>query len=244
MALNNALYSPYGAFEMKSKYQLNFGLGTLIVLAFLILILFTAWIIKVIQNDDMEAIDASAVVIKTVADLGPPPSIAKKPPQVKVNQPNVQAPKVGIPKPVADEEVLDEDVVLATREELAEIIAPDIVSAEGDGDIVVDISDDDYLPSPDEFIPVEIYPEMIYQEKPEYPRLAKQAGITGVVWVKALVDREGNVQKAQVGKSSGTGSLDEAAVNAAYKNKFKPGIQNGRPIAVWITYKVNFELDN
>jgi len=240
----NALYSPYGAYELKAKYQRNFGLGTVITLVVVLLILATAWIIANLGEEDLEAIDLSARVIKTVADLGPPPSVAKKPPQVNVNQPQVAAPKVGIPTPVADDEVLDDDVVLATREELAEIVAPDIASAaEGDGDIVVDIADDDYLPEPDEFVPVEELPQMIYQEKPEYPRLARQAGITGIVWVKALVDKEGNVRRAQVGKSSGTASLDEAAVEAAYKNKFRPGIQNGRPVNCWVTYKVNFELD-
>ncbi|MFQ5453553.1 MAG: energy transducer TonB [Candidatus Zixiibacteriota bacterium] len=244
MANINTLYSPYGAYELKAKYQLNFLMGTAATALFVGLILLTSWIVSIIGKEDLDAIDPTARVIKTVADLGPPPSVAKKPPQVKVSQPNVVAPKVGIPKPVADDEVLDEDVVLATREELAEIVAPDITAGSGDGDIVVDIADDDYLPSPDEFVPVEIMPEMIYQNQPEYPRLAKQAGITGVVWVKALVDKEGNVRKAMIGKSSGTASLDEAAVKAAYKNKFKPGIQNGRPVNVWVTYKVVFELNN
>lgn len=244
MQLPNALYSPYGAFELKAKYQRNFGLGTLMTLGFVLLILLTFWLIAVLGEEDLEAIDLSARVIKTVADLGPPPSVAKKPPQVNVNQPQVAAPKVGIPKPVADDEVIDEDVVLATRDELAEIVAPDITAAtEGDGDIVVDIADDDYLPEPDEFVPVEIYPEMIHYETPEYPRLARQAGITGVVWVRALVDKEGNVRRAMVHKSSGTKSLDEAAVAAASNNKFKPGIQNGRPVNCWVSYKVNFELD-
>jgi protein TonB len=240
----NALYSPYGAYELKSKYQRNFGLGTLITLAAVLLILLTAWVIANLGEDDLEAIDLSARVIKTVADLGPPPSVAKKPPQVNVDQPRVAAPRVGIPTPVADDEVVDEDVVLATRDELAEIVAPDIVAGgEGDGDIVVDIQDDDYLPAPDEFVPVEIFPEMIYQKTPDYPRLARQAGITGVVWVRALVDKEGNVRRSMVHKSSGTAALDEAAVAAAYDNKFKPGIQNGRPVNCWVSYKVTFELD-
>lgn len=243
MAQTNSLYSSYGAYELKAKYQRNFLLATAITVGFVVLLLVTAWAIKTFSAEDLEAIDATARVIKTVADLGPPPTIAKKPPQVKVSQPNVAAPKVGIPKPVADEDVLDEDVVLATREELAEIVAPDIISdGSDDGPIVVDISEEDYMPAPDEFVPVEILPEMIYQETPEYPRLAKQAGITGTVWVKALVDREGSVRNALVGKSSGTASLDDAAIEAAYKNKFKPGIQNGRPVNVWVTYKITFEL--
>ena len=76
----------------------------------------------------MTVLNAPSVVIKTVADLGPPPTIAKAKPQVQVTQPNVAAPKVGIPKPVADDEVMDDDVVLATKEELAEIVAPDITA--------------------------------------------------------------------------------------------------------------------
>ena len=238
----NALYSPYGAYELKSKYQRNFLFGTLFTLAVVGLILLISWIVSAIGEE--EIFEAPAVVIKTVADLGPPPSVAKKPPQVQVSQPNVAMPKVGIPKPVADEEILDDDVVIASREELAEIVAPDITEASDDGPIVVDIADDEFLPAPDDFVAVEIYPEMIYEHIPDYPRLAEQAGITGLVWVKSLVDEEGAVRKAILGKTSGVNSLDEAAVKAAYKCKFKPGIQNGRPVKVWVTYKVEFELTN
>ncbi len=236
----SALYSPYGAFELKSKYQRNFVLGTAITLAFVLLILGVAWAISALPEE--EYTDAPAVVIRQIADLGPPPSVAKRPPQVQVSTPQVAAPRVGIPKPVADDEVLDEDVVIATRDELAEIIAPDISSMAEEGEISVEINPDDYLPAPDEFVPVEIYPEMIHQVEPDYPRLARQAGITGTVWVKALVNEEGKVLKAIVAKSSGTVSLDDAAVEAASKNQFKPGIQNGRPVKVWVTYPVEFTL--
>ena len=237
------LWSPYGAYEMKSKYQRNFLFGTGITVAVVFLILAVNWIIAALPEEEVFGA-AAPVVIKTVADLGPPPSIARKPPQLQVSAPQAAAPKVGIPKPVADDEVIDDDMVMATREELAEIVAPDISNgAECGADIVVDIQDDDYLPAPDEFVPVEVYPEMIYQSRPDYPRLAKQAGITGVVWVQALVSREGKVIDARVGKSSGTASLDDAAVEAAYNNSFKPGIQNGRPVACWVSYKVDFSMN-
>ena len=239
--MHNSLWSPYGAYELKASYQRNLLTGTAITAGFIGLILLTFWVMGAMKEEDFAM--APGVVIKTIADLGPPPSIAKKPPQVKVDQPNVAAPKVGIPKPVADDEVLDEDVVLATREELAEIIAPDVTIGDG-GDVMVDIDESEFLPSPEDFVAVEILPEMIHQYSGEYPRLAKQAGITGLVWVKALVDKEGNVRQAILGKSSGTQSLDEAAVEWAYKYKYKPAIQNGRPLAVWVTYKVDFVLDD
>ncbi len=241
-SFNSSLYSPYGAYELKAKYQRNFLVSTIAMVLFVGVIVATYFIVTNLPEEDFA--DAPAVVVKTVADLGPPPSVAKRPPQVQVSAPNVAAPRVGIPKPVADEEVLDEDVVLATRDELAEIVAPDITQmGEGGGNVQIDISDEDFLPAPEDFVAVEVYPEMIHKEVPEYPRLAKQAGITGTVWVKALVDEEGNVMKAIVGKSSGVASLDEAAVKAAYNNKFKPGIQNGRPVKVWVTYEMEFVLN-
>ncbi len=236
------LWSPYGAYELKSKYQRNFLYGTGLILALVLLILLVAWFVS--REDEIDAGAAPVLVIRTVADLGPPPSIARKPPQVAVQAPQTVAPKVGIPKPVADDEVMDEDVVLATKDELAEIVAPDLSQREGDGAIEIDISEDDYLPAPDEFVPVEINPEMIYTPPLEYPRLAKQAGITGSVVVQALVGKDGNVRDTRVGKSSGTVSLDDAAIKQAKQCKYKPGIQNGRPVNCWVTYKVEFTLDN
>jgi periplasmic protein TonB len=239
--VESALFSPYGAFELKSKYQRNFMFGTLSVLGFVLLILLVAWVVSSVGEE--KAINAQPTVIKTIAELGPPPTLAKSKPQVQVNEPNVAAPKVGIPVPVADEEAPDEAVVMATREEMADIVAPDI-SAEVNQDIKVDIAEEDYLPSMDEFVPVEVIAEMIYYETPPYPRLAEQAGLEGLVWVKALVASDGTVKNAVVFKTSGTPSLDEAAVAAAPKCKFKPAIQNGRPVAMWVTYKVDFKLNN
>jgi periplasmic protein TonB len=237
MSTANALYSPYGAYELKAKYQKNFLSASIIVTSFVAAILLTGGVIAWIN--DSEGADAPSVVIKTIADLGPPPSVAKKPPQILVQQPNIAAPKVGIPKPVADDEVVDEDVVLATRDELADIQAPDI----GSSDVDVQIADDDYMPGADEFVAVEKIPELLEKAMPEYPRLAKQAGLTGKVWVKALVGKDGKVIKAILGKTSGVQSLDDAAVAAAIKNIFSPAIQNNRPVACWVTYPVDFTLD-
>jgi len=239
---NNVLYSPYGAYELKSRYQRNLTLSAIMVIGIVVLILVGAWLVSVITAEDMTNIPE--VRIKTIAELGPPPTLVKKPPQVQIQQTQVAAPKIGIPKPVADEEVSDaEDVTIASRDELEQIQAPDI-QASDEQKIVVDINEDEYLPAADEFVAVEVYPEMIYQERPEYPRLAKSAGLTGTVWVKVLVDKDGTVRQAMVGKSSGTQALDEAAVAVAPKNKFKPGIQNGRPVACWATYRVDFNLES
>ncbi len=238
------LYGGYGAYELKAKYQKNMFLGSLTVFAFVVVVIGAAYLYQVITAE--ETVYMQPTVIKTIADLGPPPTVSKPKPRVEIAPLNKVAPKVGIPKPVADDEVIDEDIVIASKDELAEIVAPDVTAtADEAGDIIVDIPDEEYMPSPDEFIPVEIPAEMIYEEVPEYPRLARTAGMEAVVWVKALVDKDGNVKKAMVLKSSGSrAGFDEAAVNAAYKCKFKPAIQNGKPVAVWVSYSVEFTLTN
>jgi protein TonB len=241
-AFKNSLYSPYGAYELKASYQRSLFLGTLAMVVFVGLVAGT-YVVATGFSDHRYAENLSEPVI-SIIDVPLPSAVRFEQREVRVAAPYVAAPRVGIPKPVADEEVLDEDVVLATRDELAEIVGPDITQmGEGGGNIQVDIADEDFLPAPDDFVAVEISPEIIHKKVPEYPRLARTAGITGTVWVKALVDEEGNVIKAIVGKSSGVASLDEAAVKAAYKNTFKPGIQNGRPVKVWVTYEMEFVLN-
>ncbi len=234
--LESAIYSPYGAYELKATYQKNFLKANAIVSGSVILITVIYLLATVLSGDD--AIDLTGKVIKTVADLGPPPSVAQKPPQVQVVQPDINLPKIGIPKPVADEELMDEDVVLATREELADIQAPDVGSEEG---VKIDI-DEDFIPGSDEFVPVEIMPEFVYKHMTEYPRMVKDAGLEGTVYLRVLVKKDGSVGDAKVEKSSKIASLDEAALKAAYLCKFKPGIQNGRPVNVWVSFDYEFTL--
>ena len=99
-------------------------------------------------------------------------------------------------------------------------------------------------PAPDSFVACEMMPEMIYEHLPDYPHLAQTVGWEAEVWIKALVDKNGNVCDAMVLKSSGSkAGFDDEALKAAYKCKYKPGIQNGRPVPVWVSYKVEFILE-
>ncbi len=99
------------------------------------------------------------------------------------------------------------------------------------------------LPAEDEFVPVEQVPELIEQAMPVYPKEAEKKKITGKVYIRALIDKNGDPVKVKVAKSSGNGLLDKAALEAAKKNKYKPAIQNKQPVAVWISYPVEFNLD-
>ena len=96
-------------------------------------------------------------------------------------------------------------------------------------------------PDMNEFILVEKYPELIESVKPEYPEIAKRAGITGKVFVKVLVDKNGSPKKAIVIKSDSE-LFNPSAVDAAMKSKFTPAINKGEAIAVWIVLPYRFSL--
>ena len=98
-------------------------------------------------------------------------------------------------------------------------------------------------PKPDEFVPVEVMPELIDMKTPRYPSQVNAAKIEGTVWIKALVDESGDVKMAFTAKTSGNPFLDRAALDASVKNKFTAALRDGQPVSNWVTYKVEFKLD-
>ena len=104
-------------------------------------------------------------------------------------------------------------------------------------------TDNDIQEVPDTLVAVDRMPELIYRSIPDYPADAKKQGIEGDVWIKALVDKQGNTVKALVAKSSGVPSLDKSALSAAHKCRYEPAVQGDKPVAVWVKFKVKFTLD-
>lgn len=92
------------------------------------------------------------------------------------------------------------------------------------------------------FWKVEVKPNPINIPKPNYPDLARNAGIEGQCVVEALVDVDGSVVEVKVIKSSGNQSLDAAAVEAAYKAKFTPAKQRDKAVRVWVSIPYRFTL--
>ncbi|UCD17557.1 MAG: TonB family protein [Candidatus Zixiibacteriota bacterium] len=103
---------------------------------------------------------------------------------------------------------------------------------------------DTSYPYPDDFVAVDINPEIIYQVTPEYPSDARDSGIEGSVRIKVLVDNDGSVVKVLVGESSGETALDRSALEAVENFRFKPALQGGKPVMVWVEIPVEFVLDD
>jgi protein TonB len=75
---------------------------------------------------------------------------------------------------------------------------------------------------------------------PVYPKNASHRDLRGDVVIRVLVLSSGNIGKAEVAKSSGYSILDESALRAVRKWKFKPRIKEGRPVDEWISVTVSF----
>ncbi len=96
------------------------------------------------------------------------------------------------------------------------------------------------------FVAVEQMPRPIggitgIQRRIVYPEIAKRAGVQGRVFVKAFVDKHGNVIKVELIKGIGAG-CDEAALKAVKETKFIPGRQRGKPVNVQIAIPILFKL--
>ena len=74
-----------------------------------------------------------------------------------------------------------------------------------------------------------------------YPKEAKEAGIEGTVVIHAFVSEDGVVTDTEILRSN-TPELDQAAMDAVRKVKFKPAKRSGKPAGAWISVPVNFRL--
>ena len=92
------------------------------------------------------------------------------------------------------------------------------------------------------FIPYDDPPKPISAIRPVYPEIAQEAGIEGVVVVQAFIDKKGRVKETIILKGIPNTGLDEAAMEAIRKTRFRPAKQRERAVGVWISIPVNFKL--
>jgi protein TonB len=153
-------------------------------------------------------------------------------------------PKAGIIIPVSDVQAPVENNI-PDQKELSEYYHLEPINDFSGGEININAEKvaEELLPSPDKFIPCDEMPVAISTTQPIYPDLARRAGLEAKVWLKALIDKDGNVRDVKIIECSNKDiGFEEAAITAAWKSSWKPAIANGLPVAVWITYAVVFTL--
>jgi protein TonB len=84
-------------------------------------------------------------------------------------------------------------------------------------------------------------PSVLSKVEPEYSEEARKAKWQGTVVLSLVVDDQGRPQNLKVLRSLGLG-LDQKAIEAVEKWRFKPGMKDGKPVPVMATIEVNFRL--
>ena len=165
--------------------------------------------------NDSEFSDVKNVEIDTI-DIPPTQQIDNTPPPARPS----------IPVPTEDEDIAD-----------------DVTLDDLDFD---DFEAWDAPPQPSgpkvKFIPYDDPPKPITSIRPIYPEIAQEAGIEGVVVVQAFIDQKGRVKETIILKGIPNTGLDEAAMEAIRKTRFRPAKQRERSVGVWISIPVNFKL--
>ncbi len=76
----------------------------------------------------------------------------------------------------------------------------------------------------------------------KYPVDAREANITGVVYLSFIVDKEGEIKNIEILKGIGGGCEEEAMRVVKNMKKWKPGKQNGQAVNVQYKLPVSFTL--
>ena len=84
-------------------------------------------------------------------------------------------------------------------------------------------------------------PALIYKVEPEYSEEARKAKYEGTVILYVEISPDGHAVNPRVVRSLGLG-LDEKAIEAVRKWKFRPGYKDGKAATVVATIEVNFRL--
>jgi protein TonB len=158
------------------------------------------------------------------------------PPEVEIPPPPEQIARPAVPVVAATE--LEEDIT----------IAPTTFEENPVENLPPPPSDASRLADQPVFTPYTVKPEIKNRREAVriveryYPKLLKDAGIGGQVMVWVFIDTGGVVKNAQVQKSSGNSSLDEAALKAAREFEFTPALNRDQRVPVWVAIPITFSI--
>ncbi|MCF8464423.1 MAG: TonB family protein [Flavobacteriales bacterium] len=156
----------------------------------------------------------------------PPPPPPPPAPEIKIVEDDVEIEdEVEIMDVEADQEMIIEEVVAPVEEESNE---PDFFT------IVEDMPS---FPGGDAAL------LKFIAEHVEYPPIAKENGITGVVYVSYVVDRDGSIKDVKVVRGADPFLDKEAARVVKTLKGYKPGKQRGKPVPVQFTIPIRFVLN-
>ena len=231
------LNQPYGAIDLKKCYRPYLIRGLAISLIVHCAIIGAYWISLRLSAHERKQ---GNFVILSYTDLGPPPSIHQEiTSSVRFGSLSSRKLDFGVPIPIPNFE-LKAEKEFPTQEELSQSGNPQ--GEGGDGINIPDSVRADFAGDDMEGVTPDVPPVLLTMTVPRYPELALRQKISGTVWVRVLVDQHGGVKSAAVQKSDAE-ILNQAALEAARKCLFTPGLYRKRAIAAWVSIPIEFKLE-
>ncbi len=243
----------YGAYELRKENNNTTSRAVLIGGTLFIILVSLPLIIKYISG----ILPEEKKFQETEVVLAPPPPVDDKatpPPPPEPPKPKVDQVKFPPPVVVPAEQVKDEEP--PTVEEL-KVADPGQKTVEGDpnAEIKIDAPVGDAEVTEDngikDFASVEVVPEFpgggqaaftkFLSKNYRYPAMAREQGVSGRVIMSFVVEKDGSLTDIKVLRDLGFGTGEEAIRLLKSSPRWKPGIQNGRPVRV--AYTLPFKLD-
>lgn len=252
----------YGAPELKKAYPGYTLKGFIIAVSIHILLIAGYMLLVYINQAKTNEVPKNVPRIFVIEEFPiPPPIDDNEVPPVDPKEFAQIKKDLSVLEPVPTRRDLADDVVLKTQAELDKINVnagregDSVVYASNNGDIKIDNNKIDIridkttdITKPDDRVykitDVEKAPECInlgqVRSKMKYPQVAIEGEIEGRVSVKVLVGPDGNVLK--VGNITGPDVFYDEVREKASDLQFTAGLQNNKPVKVWVTVPFMFHL--
>lgn len=229
-------FMPYGAPELLAAARPNLAralvLGSMLPIA--------AFLIALPLVPMFRTVELPRVIRDPGFIVEPPPPIYVEPPPPSIEPAGPTAPDaVGIPVPVPEAQA-PEDVTPTPNTTASTNDEPGTRTTSPD--VPVTPPAPEPVPTRGAYQYVEELPQSVYEFKPEYPDLARAAGIEGVVLVHALIGKDGRVMRVELDEKKNVPMLNATALEAAMRWKFTPALSNGHPVVVWFAIPFKFVL--
>ena len=237
----------YGAYVLRKKYNRNVIISLLIGVIILATAVITPYLnAKATENRlkrterlvqiQMENLDQPTEQVAPPPLPPPPPAdvvqAARYVPPVVVDSVKPEEVTQLMTADDAQAEVQNEDVNVEIVQEVKE----EVQEAETEPEIFVIVEEMPMFPGGDAALLGYIYEHTVY------PEIAKENNVQGRVFVKFCVTPTGGVDKISISKGVDPALDAEAIRVVSTLPKFKPGKQGGKPVPVWFSAQINFQL--
>jgi len=237
----------YGAYMLRRRYKCNVAISLLIAIVIMTASIIAPYLSARALEDRQKRAERQVAI--TMENLDQPDETVAPPPPPSPPPAGVVQQVKYIPPVVVDSVKPEEAVQLMTADEAQEEVQNNEVVDEVK-EVKEEVQEED--PEPEPFIVVEEMPVppggasgllKYIADNVKYPQIAQENNIEGKVIVRFCVTSKGGVDQVSVFKGVDP-ALDAEAIRVVKTlPAFKPGKQGGKPVPVWFTVPIIFQIN-